>query len=459
MSRIAGRAWALLLSIAVLLGGVGFFLYEYFRESGSWVMHGGNPHIYQGGSPRIVCGSVVDRDGNILLNLTGGRTYAADAAVRKSTLHWLGDRAGNISAPVLSHYADRMAEFDVVDGLYSYGGTGGRAALTLSSEVQQAALEALGDYKGTLAVYNYKTGRILCAVTTPTYDPDQVPDIAGDTAGIYDGVYLNRFVQSSYTPGSIFKIVTTAAALEEIEDIGQRTFICTGSYSFGADRVTCEQAHGRLDIKSAMMRSCNCAYAQIALLLGREKLREYVDAFGVTKPLTFDGITTAAGNFQVTGAADVELAWSAIGQHKDLINPCAYLAFVGAVANGGQGVAPYMVESIAVGGKQTYRGQTKAMERILSEETARLLGEFMRNNVVKNYGAEHFPGLTVCAKSGTGELDGGRRSNAMFTGFVADEAYPLAFIAAVEDAGYGKIVCMPMVAKVLAACKDVLDRS
>lgn len=459
MNRIAGRAWALWLAIAILLGGVGYFLYEYFHEAGSWVMHNGNPHIYEGGKPVTACGTVVDRDGTLLLNLTNGRNYAADPDIRSATMHWLGDRTGNISAPALAYYVKEMAGFDVVGGIYSYGGTGGQAALTLSARVQKAALEALGDYKGTLAVYNYKTGQILCAVTTPTYDPEQAPDIAGDTTGAFEGVYLNRFVQSAYTPGSIMKIVTTAAALEEIEDIQQRTFTCTGTYDFGVDKVTCERVHGRLDIKSAMMRSCNCAYAQIALLLGREKLQQYVDTFAVTKSLTFDGITTASGNFRVTDAADVELAWSAIGQHKDLINPCAYLAFVGAVANGGQGVTPYIMESITVGDKLTYQAQTKQMERVMSEETAQILREFMRNNVVNNYGAENFPGLTVCAKSGTGELDGAQRSNAMFTGFVADEMYPLAFIAAVEDAGYGKIVCMPMIAKVLAVCKDVMDHA
>ena len=103
-----------------------------------------------------------------------------------------------------------------------------------------------------------------------------------------------------------------------------------------------------------------------------------------------------------------------------------------------------------------YHAQTQPRERILSEETAAVLQEFMRNNVVNNYGADNFPGLTVCAKSGTGQVYG-QRSNAMFVGFVLDTQYPLAFIAAVENAGYGKQVCVPILSKVLAACRDVLD--
>jgi len=451
MNRIAGRAWVLWLLVGLLLGGVGFFLYEYAVSSHKWVMHSANPHVYQGGAQTVSCGKVTDRDGNFLLDLGNGRIYAPDNYLRAATLHWLGDRSGNIAAPALSHYAKELAGFTPVNGIYGYGGTGANAKLTLSAPVQKTALEALGSYKGTVAVYNYRTGEILCAVSTPTFDPDNVPDFSQDTTGLYEGVYLNRFVQSAYIPGSIFKIVTTAAALETMPDIRRQSFTCTGRYAIGGDYVTCERAHGALTLKNAMARSCNCYYANLALQLGADTLEERVDAYGVIKPVTFDGIVTARGNFKAVGQQRVEIAWSAIGQHKDQINPCAFLTFVGAIANGGQGVKPYLMASVG-----EYHAQTQPLERILSEETAAVLQEFMRNNVVNNYGADNFPGLTVCAKSGTGQVYG-QRSNAMFVGFVSDTEYPLAFIAAVENAGYGKQVCVPILSKVLAACREVLD--
>ena len=451
MNRIAGRAWVLWLLVGLLLGGVGFFLYEYAVSSHKWVMHSANPHVYQGGAQTVACGKVTDRDGNFLLDLGNGRIYAPDNYLRAATLHCLGDRSGNIAAPALSHYAKELAGFTPVNGIYGYGGTGANAKLTLSAPVQKTALEALGSYKGTVAVYNYRTGEILCAVSTPTFDPDNVPDFSQDTTGLYEGVYLNRFVQSAYIPGSIFKIVTTAAALETMPDIRRQSFTCTGRYAIGGDYVTCERAHGTLTLKNAMARSCNCYYANLALQLGADTLEERVDAYGVIKPVTFDGIVTARGNFKAVGQQRVEIAWSAIGQHKDQINPCAFLTFVGAIANGGQGVKPYLMASVG-----EYQAQTQPLERILSEETAAVLQEFMRNNVVNNYGADNFPGLTVCAKSGTGQVYG-QRSNAMFVGFVSDTEYPLAFIAAVENAGYGKQVCVPILSKVLAACREVLD--
>ena len=173
--------------------------------------------------------------------------------------------------------------------------------------------------------------------------------------------------------------------------------------------------------------------------------------------ISFDGITSVKGNMESVGKADVLVAWSAIGQHKDLINPCRYMTFLGAIASGGSGVDPYLVSRISVGGKETHGAEATSGGRIMSSKTARILGEFLRNNVQNYYGEEQFQGLTVCAKSGTAEVGTQKKPNAMFTGFVSDEAYPLAFIVAVEDGGYGRQVCVPILSKVLEACKAELD--
>lgn len=457
MNRVSRRAGAVLLLVAVLLGGLCFFLYEYFTLADTWVVSAGSPHVYN--STNIGMGQVTDRNGTVLLDITADRTYASDLSVRKSTLHWLGDRKGQISAPAVSHYAKEMTGYDLLDGLYSYSGTGGQAVLTLSAEIQKAALEAMGDRKGTVAVYNYQTGEILCAVTTPNYDPDNVPDIEADTSGAWEGVYLNRFTQSAYVPGSIFKIVTTAAALDAVPDIQEQSFRCTGTYEYGAYDVTCEKAHGTLTLKSALARSCNCAFAQIVEKLGKDNLRKYVEKFQVTERLSFDGITTVAGNFDISGATAVETAWAGIGQYTDLVNPCRYMTFMGMIAGGGKAAEPYLVSQIFADGESTYSAETRMSDRIMSEEVARIMQQYMRNNVETNYGAGNFPGLTVCAKSGTSQLGGEQSPNAMFAGFVADEEYPLAFMVVVENGGYGSSTCVPILSKVLAACKTELDKN
>lgn len=448
------RARVLLVLVLILSLGVTFFLGEYFANSGKWVLSAGSPHIYN--AENIGCGQIADREGNLLLDLTGSRTYASLENLRKSTLHWLGDRQGNISAPALSYYAKEIAGFDPVSGVYAYGGVGGQVNLTLSAKLQMAALEAMGDYKGTLAILNYETGEILCAVTTPTYDPDNVPDIAGDTTDAYQGAYVNRFTQSTYTPGSIFKIVTMIAALECIEDIESQTFVCTGEVTYGVDKVTCEKVHGRQDIREAFKNSCNCAFAKVSEQIGGKRLERYAEQLGLLEALEFDGIKTAAGNIESADQADVLVAWSAIGQHKDLVNPASFLALVGAVANDGVGQKPYLVDTIKTGMTVTYQAETSSAERLMSTQTAQTLQELMRYNVENYYGDEHFAGFTVCAKSGTAQVGGDQKPNAMFTGFVTDEGYPLAFIVTIEDGGYGRLVCVPVLEKVLQACRDAL---
>ena len=457
MNRVTRRVWLMLVFIAILVGGMGFFIFEYATKSDQWVVFNGSPHVYA--DERTAEGVFVDREGQTLLDTRDGRTYADDALVRQATLHWVGDRKGNISAPAVSYYLKEMVGYDPVDGVYAPGGADGEVELTISSYVQTVALEAMNGRKGTVAVYNYKTGEILCAVTTPTFDPNDVPDIAGDTTDTYKGVYLNRFVQSTYIPGSIFKIVTTAAALDCVDGIEDMTFECKKTYEFGVDKVTCERAHGKLNLKGAMANSCNCCYAQIAQLVGRENMMHYVELFGITAPVSFDGITTATGNYDVADAAPVELAWSCIGQYTDQINPCRFMTFMGAIASGGTGVEPYLVSRVTVGDEVTYQAQPVSTQPLISQQQADILQEYMRNNVTAVYGDRNFPGLTVCAKSGTSQLGGGEKSNAMFAGFVADEAYPLAFIVVVENGGYGSSTCVPILKEVLAACKSVMDEA
>ncbi len=455
MNRVTKRTWLMSLFILVLLGGMVFFLWEYATKADDWVVFTGSPHVYN--NANLGCGTVVDRSGEVLLDITEERAYSEDAATRKSTLHWLGDRKGFINAAAVSGYAAQMAGFNKINGVYNSTGEGGMAVLTLSAKVQNAALKAMDGRKGTIAVYNYKTGEILCALTTPTYDPENIPDIAGDESGKYDGVYLNRFIQSAYVPGSIFKTVTTAAALDCVPGIEEMTFKCRGKLEYGTEAVTCETVHGTVTLKSALASSCNCAFAQIADLVGRKNMEKYVKQFGVADSISFDGITTAKGKFDAMNTADVSFAWSCIGQFTDLVNPARFMTFMGAVAGEGAAAEPYLMRIVLSGDDVTYEAKGKTTGRIMPESVARKLKEYMRNNVKNVYGDWNFPGLAVCAKSGTSELGGGQKSNAMFSGFVDSEQYPLAFMVVVENGGYGSSTCVPIISKVLSACKSVLD--
>lgn len=456
MHKVNRRTWIVSVFLLVLLGGLSVFLYRYATQAQDWASFGGSPHIYEAGN--LKSGRITDRGGHILLDYNEGKHYAEDARTRISTLHWVGDRPQNIRGTILDHYGAKMFDYDPIHGFYTRKQfqEQGQIMLTLSAHVQNTAMEAMAGRKGTVSVYNYKTGEVLCAVSSPSFDPDNVPgDLTTNPA--YEGVYMNRFTQGRYPPGSIYKVVTAAAALDTIPDILDQSFACTGTYEYGIDQVTCERAHGSVTLKTALAHSCNCAFAQIAEQIGKANMEKYVKKFQLTEPVRMDGITTAKGNYDVSHAAPVELAWSCIGQYTDLVNPARFLTFMGAVAGGGRGAEPYMVSRVLTGDRVTYQASTSYGPRIMDEKLALQVQALMKNNVQTVYGPQNFPGFqTVCGKSGTSELGGDQKSNAMFAGFILDEDYPLAFMAVIENAGYGAANCVPVLSKVLTACKQVM---
>lgn len=456
MNRVSKRAWVVLVGGAIVLLGLLLFLVRYGNHAAEWVTFPGSPHLYSGINPNI--GVVEDRNGEQVLDATGDRIYADDAVVRMSTIHLLGDRYGYIEAPLLSHHTEHMIDYSPVMGLETDEDAVTVARLTLSADVQRAAVSALAGRKGTIGVYNYKTGEVLCAVTSPSYDPDDVPDIAGDTTGAYDGVYVNRFFRSTYTPGSVFKALTTAAALETLDGVEAMTFLCEGETIIGGEKIVCTGYHGYQTIAQALTNSCNVAFGELSVMLGAETLKEYVEMAGIRSNLSFDGITTASGSFDVSDAGSGSLAWAGIGQHTNLINPCQYMVFMGMLANGGEAAQPCLMQRISAGDDVRYEAEPVMLDSGLKKRTTEAVASMMRDNVVNGYGQWLFPDVEVCGKSGSAETVEGKESNALFSGFVLDEEYPLAFIVVIEEGGSGASVAAPVAGEVLKACIDDMNR-
>ena len=454
MKKVSRRAlFALALAVVLAVGTLAFCV-KYAANAEKWVTFSGSPHVYTG--TNLTGGKIYDRSGVRILNTTDGRVYSADEAVREATVHLLGDRYGYISAPLLGNFAEQMIGYDKITGLNEASKGTASARLTISAEVQKAALQALGSYHGAVGVYNYKTGEILCAVTSPSYDPDNIPDIAGDETGTYDGVYLNRFFDAAYTPGSIFKLVTSAAALEQSASAQAGTHTCAGKTIIGGQEIICMSSHGTLAMPEALAHSCNVAFGELAGEVGTKALMEYAEKLGLTESFECDGIPVKAGTVDLKDADAGDLAWAGIGQYTDQVSAYAFMRFMGVIANGGEAAEPYLMQKISRAGQTVYEAETKTTGRLLSEETAEALGKMMRGAVVNQYGAWQFGSLTVCAKSGTAERENGP-ADAMFAGFVEDEAYPLAFVVFAERGGSGSQTAAPIAAKVLAACKTMLD--
>lgn len=455
MKKVSGRAIFPLILAIVLLAGTVLLCVRYFAKADEWVTFSGSPHVYTG--VNLDGGVVTDRDGTLLLDSTDGRTYSDDAATRTATMHLLGDRYGYIQAPLLGSFADYMIGFDKINGLYGAEGTEANAALTLSAAAQTAAYQALGNYHGTVGVYNYKTGEILCAVTSPSYDPDNMPDVDADTSGAYDGVYVNRFFQAAYTPGSIFKIVTLAAAIETVPDWENLTFTCEGKTIIGGQEIICEGVHGTITLKQALAHSCNVAFGELAGEVGTKALMEYAEKLGLSESFECDGIPVKAGTVDLKDADAGDLAWAGIGQYTDQVNALTFMRAMGRIAGGGTGAEPYLMAKITRGEKTVYEAKTEMSSRALKAETAAKMTEYLRNNVATIYGDGQFSGLNVCAKSGTAEHEG-ETADAMFAGFCVDENCPLAFVVFVENGGSGSAVAAPIAAKVLQVCAAAINR-
>ena len=455
MKKVSGRAIFPLILAIVLLAGTVLLCVRYFAKADEWVTFSGSPHVYTG--VNLDGGVVTDRDGTLLLDSTDGRTYSADAVTRTATMHLLGDRYGYIQAPLLGSFADDMIGFDKINGLYGAEGTEANAALTLSAAAQTAAYQALGNYHGTVGVYNYKTGEILCAVTSPSYDPDNMPDVDADTSGAYDGVYVNRFFQAADTPGSIFKIVTLAAAIETVPDWESLTFTCEGKTIIGGQEIICEGVHGTITLKQALAHSCNVAFGELAGKVGTKALMEYAEKLGLSESFGCDGIPVKAGTVDLKDADAGDLAWAGIGQYTDQVNALTFMRAMGRIAGGGTGAEPYLMAKSTRGEKTVYEAKTEMSSRARKAERAAKMTEYLRNNVATIYGDGQFSGLNVCAKSGTAEHEG-ETADAMFAGFCVDENCPLAFVVFVENGGSGSAVAAPIAAKVLQVCAAAINR-
>ncbi|MBQ6160527.1 MAG: penicillin-binding protein [Oscillospiraceae bacterium] len=455
MKSISKRTYFALILACILLFGVLTFVIRYFLYADRWVSFAGSPHVYTNG--KLDTGEIVDRSGVVLYTSASDRTYADSASLRKAVLHLTGDRAGNIPARVLQAYASKLFGYDKLNGTAAMEASGGLLRLTVSAQVQAIAMQAMDGRKGAVGVYNYRTGEILCAVSSPSFDPLDPPDLStGNTDGRWDGVYVYRFFHSAYTPGSIFKLTTLAAALDLDPGLAERTFTCEGSLVLNGERITCPKAHGELTLREALASSCNCTFAQIAVQTGKRPLSAQAEAERLEESLNIDGIHTSRGHFDLDGAGDNDLAWAGIGQYTDLVNPCQYMVYMGAIAGGGKAAEPWLVRSAECGGEETYTAETEQTPQMLSASAASVLKELMRYNVEKVYSAAEIPGVRVCAKSGTAEV-GSDANTATFAGFLDDERYPLAFIVVVEEGGAGSSTCAPIARAVLEACINVMD--
>lgn len=453
MKTIGRRSLVIILLAAGFFFGLGFFLRDLFLHGGFWAVQPFNGHLNGGGTSASE-GRILDRKGVVLAETKDGkRVYNSDLATRCAMLHAVGDTNGYISTSVQYNFRGELSGYSPVTGLASPTGRtgGGDVTLTLSSGLCRLAREKLDGRNGAAAVVNYKTGEMLCMVSTPDFDPQDPPEDL-NTNKDYNGAYLNKVLSSAFTPGSIFKVVTSAAAIENIPDLETRAWDCGGSVVINGNKITDVQAYGKLNFRNALAKSSNVAFGQIAVELGGGVLAAEARQMGFNRTFSIDGIPTAASVYSVSGASDDQLAWSGVGQYTDLANPFHMLLLMDAAANGGTPVMPYFISGIRTGaGLPSRTGSGKAGPQLIRPATAEKLKDYLRYDVTHGYGDDLFPGLSVCAKTGTAEVGGGKNPNCWMIGFSSDEKTPLAFVVLVEDSAEGSVASAGRIASALMA--------
>lgn len=446
-----------IMSLAFVVGLV-FMTVSLVQNGDTWVMKRFNHHVYSNGE-LIGAGTIYDKDGDVLAETKDGdRVYSDSATTRKSTLHVVGDPKNFISTGVQSVYSARLTGYSLLFGVHNIQkyGKGNDLKLTIDRDICDEAYKALDGRKGTVGIVNYKTGEIVCSVSSPSYDVEDVPDNLL-TSERYEGVYINRLLGAHYVPGSTFKLVTAICAIENIPDIYSREWVCNGEYQPKSGvAIKCNANHGKhINFKDALAKSCNSTFAQIAIELGQEKLATTAKELGIGSAVTVSGtIDSYAGHFDTTDKTKLgvdALGWTGIGQGNTRIAPITMLRIVSAVANGGNAVSFNIVDSLAnQAGKALDFTLPSNQLSMMNSDVAAKLKEMMRYNVTNHYGESRYKGLNLCAKSGTAQIDSNENHNiAWFVGFMDDSEHPYAFVVAIENGNSGSQTAGPVAKRVL----------
>lgn len=449
MNRIFKRTkWMYVLPIAFLVG-LAILAVMFGTNARKWVMQPYNKHIYS--SSGLVGGSTIyDRNGEVLVEtVDGNRKYNKSANVRKATLHVVGDAEGYISTGAQTAFASQLTGYDLINGLYSMKETPHDLTLTIDAGLSATAYKAVNakSYQGCVGVYNYKTGEILCAVSLPTYDIENKPDIDTNKSQ-WNAVYMNKFFKGRYTPGSTFKVITSACALENVDNIMDQSFTCNGAYTVvRGSQVKCNGTHGRVTFRQALNQSCNSAFAAIgAAELTNDQLTATANEFGFGTSVNVNGIECAESLFDLKDAYAIDRAWTAIGQGETMVNPCHEITIMGAIANKtGATPSPTLIERTVNIGTINY----------VSSDVASQLDNLLRSNVTNYYSDSKFPNLQMCGKTGTAQV-AGAEPHTLFVGYSQREDLPLAIVVVLEKSGgYGLTNCIPIANTIM---QDALDR-
>ena len=336
---------------------------------------------------------------------------------------------------------------DLVTGRQPLGAS---VQLTIDPVVQQAAWDALGDQRGAVVALDPTTGAILAMVSKPSFDPSV---LAGHDPTAVTQAWTalhadptrpmdNRAIAgNTYPPGSTFKLVTAAAALEngftvDTPVAAPRELQLPNSTSvlrnFGGSACS---STGATTLADALRISCNTAFAQIGLDLGDDELRAQAEAFGFDTPLNVPMKVTES-HFPENPDAP-QTALSAIGQYEVRVTPLQMALVSAAIANGGVPMEPYLVQTVRSQDLTVVdEAEPTELDRAVSTATATALRDMMVGVVANGTGrSAQIPGVQVAGKTGTAQTTEDAPPHAWYTAFAPADAPRVAVAVIVENGG------------------------
>lgn len=331
---------------------------------------------------------------------------------------------------------------------------------TLDATAQTTAVSALAGRPGAVVVIEPRTGRIPVWASVPGFDPNDVRSDAGYTAlqsASGEPRLFDRVSQSAYPPGSTFKVVTAAAALDSGEFKpssvvnGDSPKVFSGRPMANSGNVS----YGDVTLTTALTKSINTVWGQVGEEIGDDTMIEYMKRFGfyAKPPVDLPEGQVAASGLRARGEllpddTPIDVARVAIGQERLTVTPLQMATVAATVANGGVRVEPHLADQFRDRyGRVKDRVKTGEVERVISRRTAARLNEMMQNVVREGTGtAAALAGVDVAGKTGTAEVKGGAANQAWFIGFApADNPRFAIAVTVQETTGQGGTVAAPIV--------------
>ena len=406
-----------------------------------------------------VRGSVVSSDGKVLAET---KTDSAGNETRvypykNEYAHAVGFATNGMSGAELDANFQllRSHEFfltQLTEQLTDKKTKGDNCNITIDSRLQDTAYEGLGSYKGAVIAVEPSTGKILCMVSKPDFDPNTMAENWENLTTAETSVLLNRAVQGLYQPGSTGKIFTTLEYLEEGNDPAV-TYDCQGTYTQDGFTIHCynSEVHGTQDLSAAFANSCNTTFAQIGLRLDPARFTALSTRMLFNKALPTKLQNVNRSSFSLSDAdSDASVMQTAIGQGKTLVTPLHLCMVSAAIANGGDVMEPYMIDSIeSVDQTRIKRYRGEEYGSIMTAEEAEQMKALMRGVVTGGTGSRlNTDAYYAYGKTGTAEFsDDKSKTHAWFTGVAEKDGKQIAIAVIMEEAGTSSAHAVPLAKK------------